>query len=57
MARKYRRYKKRKGKIKLKQSVALVPKDSVKTETIKQAPFQPLRDVGASFRVKIRRKN
>lgn len=57
MARKYRKYKKRKGKIKLKQSVALVPKDSVKRDTIKQAPFQPLRDTGASFRVKIRRKS
>lgn len=56
MARKYRKYKKRKGKIKLKQSVALVPKDSVKRDTIKQAPTRLAPDAGANFKIRIRKK-
>lgn len=58
MARKYRKYKKRKGKIKFKKSVALVPKDSVKRDTTVMPIMQarPPADVAPVFKVKIRKK-
>lgn len=52
--------KKRKLKIKFKQNAQLVnKKDNTKVamrDTVKKAPFQHLRDVGANFRIKIKKK-
>lgn len=49
--------KKRKGKIRIKTGARVTKKDSVRNDTLPKAPYQPLRDTGASFRVKIRRKD
>lgn len=51
-----RKSRKRKGKIKFKQTVVFVPKDSVKRDTIKQAPFI-MNDNGLNMRIKIKRKS
>lgn len=53
--------KKRKGKIRIKQKAAIVHKDSiqrdsVRNDTLPKAPARMYRDTGANFKVKIRRK-
>ena len=53
--------KKRKGKIRIKQKAAIVRKDSiqrdsVRNDTLPKAPAQMPRDNGLNMRVKIRRK-
>ena len=52
---------KRKGKIRVRQSVAIVPKDSirndsVKNDTLPKAPFI-MNDNGLNMRIKIKRKS
>ena len=53
--------KKRKRKIRIKQKAAIVRKDSiqrdsVRNDTLPKAPARMYRDTGANFKVKIRRK-
>ena len=48
--------KKRKGKIKFKQTARITKKDSVRNDTLPRAPTQMPRDNGLNMRVKIRRK-
>ena len=55
--RRRRRAKKSRGKIKLKPTATIAPKDSVKTDTLPRMQARPPADVGPVFRVKIRRKN
>ena len=61
MANKPKKTKKRKGKIRIKQKAAIVRKDSiqrdsVRNDTLPKAPEQMPRDNGLNMRVKIRRK-
>lgn len=62
MANKPKKTKKRKGKIRIKQKAAIVRKnsvrsDSVRNDTLPKAPTRLAPDAGANFKIKIRRKN